>query len=270
MDAQRSPTRLWPAAPPSAISPTVDYLHRLAQIAGKYTLDQIYEPNWGNIVLDVTGRGYATPTLRHEGGIVFRVDFDLIDGRVTIAANTGNASLPLADGTVAEFFEDLRVEHLLPCARVNLRGLREDAVKVEQACRDVTGNHQNTRSRLGSRALISRRSSGMRAHATIVRRTYIRLRAQRVPDDRRSVDKALVRDDPCHWSSTKVPRSVSTKSHTSAGTSASAPTPSTASMAMSVGRAPAASAIFSVSSSMYGYWPAAQPQSTATTASAAA
>ena len=105
MDAEPFPSALWPAAPPTAIGPTVDHLHRLAQIAGKYTLDQIYEPNWGNIVLDVTGRGYATPTLRH-GGIVFRVEFDLLNGRATIAANTGTASLPLADGTVARFFED--------------------------------------------------------------------------------------------------------------------------------------------------------------------
>ena len=95
----------WPAMPSVEVGPTIDYLHRLAQISGKYTLDQAYEPNWGNIPLAVTGRGFATPTLRRDD-VIFRVDYDLLDGQVTIAANTGRAALPLHPGSVADFFAE--------------------------------------------------------------------------------------------------------------------------------------------------------------------
>ncbi len=96
---------LWAVRPNLSVAPTIDHLHRLAQIGGKYTLDQTYEPNWGNIVLDVTGRGFATPTVR-RGDVIFRVDYDLLDHQVTIAANTGRACLPLQVGSVATFYAD--------------------------------------------------------------------------------------------------------------------------------------------------------------------
>jgi hypothetical protein len=96
---------LWPSAPSVEVGPTVDYVHRIAQIAGKYTLDQAYEPNWGNITLVVTGRGFTTPTLRHDD-VVFRVEYDLVDGQVTIAANTGKVALLIHPGSVAEFFAE--------------------------------------------------------------------------------------------------------------------------------------------------------------------
>jgi hypothetical protein len=96
---------LWAARPDFRVAPTIDHLHRLAQIGGKYTLDQTYEPNWGNIVLDVTGRGFATPTVR-RGDTIFKVDYDLLDHQVTIAANTGRISLPLQVGSVATFYAD--------------------------------------------------------------------------------------------------------------------------------------------------------------------
>jgi hypothetical protein len=95
----------WPAVPSVDVGPTIDHVHRLAQIAGKYTLDQAYEPNWGNIPLAVTGRGFTTPTLRRED-VIFRVDYDLVDGQVTIAANTGRAELLLRPGSVADFFSE--------------------------------------------------------------------------------------------------------------------------------------------------------------------
>jgi Family of unknown function (DUF5996) len=98
------PPSLWTPAPED-FGPTVDYLHRIGQIAGKYTLDQVYEPNWGNIVLDVTGRGFATPTVR-RGDVVFRVEYLLLDDLVTIVANTGSTSVPLAEGSVAAFYSD--------------------------------------------------------------------------------------------------------------------------------------------------------------------
>ena len=52
--------QLWPELSYAELSPTLDHLQRIAQIAGKYTLDQTYEPGWGNIVLDVTPRGLRT------------------------------------------------------------------------------------------------------------------------------------------------------------------------------------------------------------------
>jgi hypothetical protein len=96
---------LWAARPDISVAPTIDHIHRLAQIGGKYTLDQIYEPNWGNIALDVTGRGFATSTVR-RGDVIFRVDYDLLDDQVTIAANTGRICLPLQAGCVATFYAD--------------------------------------------------------------------------------------------------------------------------------------------------------------------
>jgi len=95
----------WPAVPSVDVGPTIDHVHRLAQIAGKYTLDQAYEPNWGNIPLAVTGRGFTTPTVRRDE-VIFRVDYDLVDGQVTIAANTGRVALPLDRGSVADFFAE--------------------------------------------------------------------------------------------------------------------------------------------------------------------
>lgn len=105
MTNQKAHSLLWPSAPSDEVGLTVDYIHRIAQIAGKYTLDQVYEPNWGNIALVVTGRGFTTPTLQQDD-VIFRVDYDLVDGRVTISANTGRAAVLLHPGSVAEFYSD--------------------------------------------------------------------------------------------------------------------------------------------------------------------
>lgn len=102
MDNDRS-IRAWPALPYAEIHPTVDHLHRLVQIAGKYTLDQQFEPNWGNILMSITPRGFATPTLR-TGDIFFDVHYEILDDRVTVTATSGRASLPLGPGSVAEFY----------------------------------------------------------------------------------------------------------------------------------------------------------------------
>ena len=65
MRATELSRKVWPPLPYEEIRPPVDHLHRLTQIGGKYTLDQPYEFNWGNIVLSVTPRGFSTPTLRN-------------------------------------------------------------------------------------------------------------------------------------------------------------------------------------------------------------
>jgi hypothetical protein len=94
----------WPRLSHEEIWGTADHLHRLAQIGGKYTLDQPFEPNWGNIMLSVTPRGFSTPTL-HAGRVPFLVDYELLDDRVTVSAASGRVSLPLGPGTVAGFYE---------------------------------------------------------------------------------------------------------------------------------------------------------------------
>jgi hypothetical protein len=93
----------WPPLDYDSIMPTVDHIHRLAQIGAKYTLEQPFEPNWGNIILPLTPRGFATPTL-WCGDVTFVVDFNLFDDRVTVTASTGSVSLPLATGSVADFY----------------------------------------------------------------------------------------------------------------------------------------------------------------------
>ncbi len=104
MSAHSQPPDPWPALPYSEIQPTVDHLHRLSQIGGKYTLDQPFEPHWGHVVLLVSPRGFATPTLR-SGEVLFTVAYELLDDRVTVSASTGQVSLPLGPGSVAQFYE---------------------------------------------------------------------------------------------------------------------------------------------------------------------
>jgi hypothetical protein len=97
-------TTPWPALDYEEIRPTVDYLHRLAQIGGKYTVDQPFEPNWGNAVMPVTPRGFGTGTLR-SGDVSFVIEYQLLDGQVVITADTGRAAVPLGPGSVADFLQ---------------------------------------------------------------------------------------------------------------------------------------------------------------------
>jgi Family of unknown function (DUF5996) len=98
-----SATQSWPSLPYDEMTPTVDHLHRLCQIAGKYTLDQPFEAYWGDIGLLVTPRGIATRTLR-SNDILFDIEFAILDSQVVVTASTGKATLPLAAGTVADFY----------------------------------------------------------------------------------------------------------------------------------------------------------------------
>lgn len=138
--ANRIPNSLsWPSVPSVEVGPTLDYLHRLAQIAGKYTLDQVYEPNWWNISLAATGRGFTTPTLRQDYAI-FRVDYDLIDGQVTIAANTGRATLLLHPGSVAGFYSEF-------VSAAESIGLAAPGTTIEPEIADAPGFDSDTEDR---------------------------------------------------------------------------------------------------------------------------
>lgn len=93
----------WPVLVYEDLAPTVTYVNRLVQVAGKYTLDEPFEVGWGNIVLDVTPRGLRTPTLRQRD-VTFTVHYRLLDNDVVIEADTGSRTLPLSDEAVAEFY----------------------------------------------------------------------------------------------------------------------------------------------------------------------
>lgn len=97
-----SPTASWPPLDYDVLAPTLDHLHRLAQVGGKHTVDTPFEPNWGNAPLNITPRGFATPTL-HAGDVTFLVDYDLLEHRVELVASTGRRTLRLGPGSVADF-----------------------------------------------------------------------------------------------------------------------------------------------------------------------
>jgi hypothetical protein len=95
----------WPVLSYDDLAPTVEHLNRLVQIAGKYTLDQPFEPGWGNIVYGITPRGLATPTLRRDG-VTFVVHYRLLDGDVVLEASTGFRTLAFRTQSVADFYAD--------------------------------------------------------------------------------------------------------------------------------------------------------------------
>lgn len=95
----------WPALPFAELAPTLDYVRRLAQFGGKYTLDQTFEAGWGNIVLDVSPRGLSTPTL-HIAGVTFRVHCNLLDAEIVLETDRGNASVPLLTRSVADAYAE--------------------------------------------------------------------------------------------------------------------------------------------------------------------
>ena len=93
----------WSVLDDARIGPTVEHLHRLVQIGGKYTLGDLFEPGWGNIVLGVTPRGLRTPVL-HQDGRTFEVHYRLLDGDTVIESADGRRALPLETGSVADFY----------------------------------------------------------------------------------------------------------------------------------------------------------------------
>ncbi len=122
------------------MAPTVDNLHRLSQIAGKYTLDQPFKAYWSGITLLVTSRGIATRTMR-SGDILFDIEYAILDSQVVVTASTGKTTLPLAAGTVADFyrkFVDAVAVLGIPAPRTTLEteiagALRFDSDTVDRA-----------------------------------------------------------------------------------------------------------------------------------------
>lgn len=93
----------WPSLDYDVLAPLVGYLNRLVQVAGKYTLDEPFEPGWGNIVYHVTPRGLQTPTLRIRRA-TFSVHYRLLDGDVLVETDRGTRAVALRTGSVADFY----------------------------------------------------------------------------------------------------------------------------------------------------------------------
>jgi hypothetical protein len=93
----------WPALDYAELAPTVDYVNRIVQVAGKYSLDDPFEAGWGNIVLDVTPRGLRTPTFRRRD-VTFAVHYRLLDGEVVIETDRDERRLPLSGESVESFY----------------------------------------------------------------------------------------------------------------------------------------------------------------------
>ncbi|WP_255254165.1 DUF5996 family protein [Streptomyces albidoflavus] len=85
------------------LAPTADYVNRVVQVGGKYTLDEPFEVGWGNVVLDVTPRGLATRTFRRPD-TSFQVHYGLLDGDVRIESDRGTRALSLRHDSVASFY----------------------------------------------------------------------------------------------------------------------------------------------------------------------
>ncbi|MFE7672025.1 DUF5996 family protein [Streptomyces albidoflavus] len=85
------------------LAPTVDYVNRVVQVGGKYTLDEPFEVGWGNVVLDVTPRGLTTRTFRRPD-TSFQVHYGLLDGDVRIESDRGTRALSLRHDSVASFY----------------------------------------------------------------------------------------------------------------------------------------------------------------------
>ena len=97
------PNDVWPALEYARYAPTVEFLHRIAQIGGKYMLFAPYSVGFSSVMLPLTPRGFGTRTL-WAGGVTFEIRYDVLDDRVTIASDRGTAALPLRSGSVADFY----------------------------------------------------------------------------------------------------------------------------------------------------------------------
>jgi hypothetical protein len=97
----------WPVLDLSASQETMEALHLWTQIVGKVRLE--LEPmvnHWWQVPLYVSARGLAT-SLLHDGGVGLEMEFDFIEHRLEIRTTGGaTRSVPLAAGTVADFYAE--------------------------------------------------------------------------------------------------------------------------------------------------------------------
>lgn len=95
----------WPTLSLSESTETMDALHIWTQIVGKVRLG--LEPmvnHWWQIALYVSARGLTT-SLMPAGGKGLEMEFDFIDHRLDLrTTDGGTAAVPLAPGSVADFY----------------------------------------------------------------------------------------------------------------------------------------------------------------------
>ena len=97
-------TERWPALPLEEWRETQATLHRWVQVVGKVKLALTpFRNEWWNVALGVTPRGLGSGNIPHAG-LVFTIDFDLIDHALVIRVSDGRVeTLPLVPMSVADF-----------------------------------------------------------------------------------------------------------------------------------------------------------------------
>ena len=110
----------WPDLPYDAWKDTLDTLHMNLQIVGKVRLAlSPFEPQWANVPLYLTSRGFTTTPMA-SADLIFQIDVDLIDHQVVIATAQGETRrVPLAARAVADFYADFM-------SNLNALGVRAD------------------------------------------------------------------------------------------------------------------------------------------------
>ncbi len=90
------------------------------QIVGKVRLAlSPFEPQWANVPLYLTSRGFTTTPMA-SADLIFQIDVDLIDHQVVIATAQGETRrVPLAARAVADFYADFM-------SNLNALGVRAD------------------------------------------------------------------------------------------------------------------------------------------------
>src|SRR5262245_22720862 len=98
----------WPALPVAEWVATRDTLQLWTQIVGKVRMVSTPVSNhWWNVPLYVSSRGLTTSLIPREGR-AFQIDFDLLADRLEISVSDGtSASMALAPGPVASFYDGL-------------------------------------------------------------------------------------------------------------------------------------------------------------------
>lgn len=99
----------WPLLPYADLKDTLATLHLWTQMVGKVRLRKTpwINHSW-HVTLYVSPRGLTTGSMPYAQG-VFSLEFDFVRHQLALTTSTGHqASLPLADGTVADFYEQLR------------------------------------------------------------------------------------------------------------------------------------------------------------------
>ena len=99
----------WPTLNYSESQDTLATVHRWTQIVGKIRLRKMpwINHSW-HVTLYVSPRGLTTGSTPYEQG-VFSLAFDFLAHQLVLVTSTGQqASIPLSDGTVADFYQRLQ------------------------------------------------------------------------------------------------------------------------------------------------------------------